>query len=265
MNKSGRFFLAMIALLAVLIGGLIGGVWYATYRDTHRRYTYVIVHGAWGGGWAFGEVDSMLTADGQKVFRPTLTGQGEKMHLANPDVNLETHIQDIVNLILFEKLDHVVLVGHSYGGMVITGVVDRIPERIACVIYLDAILPEDGESVITADNGVLKHPRTFKVDEHGSMLVDKAQLKKPLPHDENMPAGAFTMPITLQNQAVARAVPTNFILFVAKNQPIEKAHFYAFYQRAKARGWHTETFVSDHNAQWSHPREEADLLERLPR
>jgi len=252
--------LSLVLLVAIVIGGL----GYSTYRDTHRRFTYVIVHGAYGGGWAFGEVDALMTADGQKVFRPTLTGQGEKMHLANPDVTLETHIQDIVNLILFEKLHNVVLVGHSYGGMVITGVADRIPDRIKCVIYLDAILPEDGESSDTADNGILHHSKNVKLDAHGSMAVDPAQLKRPLPHDEPMPAGAFRVPISLKNQAVARAIPSNFILFVLKGNLAKDAKFYPFYLRAQARGWHTETFDSDHNAQWSHPRELADLLERLP-
>jgi pimeloyl-ACP methyl ester carboxylesterase len=251
--------------LTLIVAGVIAGLSYSTYRETHRRhFTYVIVHGAYGGGWAFGEVDAMMTADGQRVFRPTLTGQGEKMHLANPDVNLETHIQDIVNTILFEKLDNVVLVGHSYGGMVITGVVDRIPQRIKCVIYLDAILPEDGESADTADNGILHHSTTVKLDVHGSIPTTAKEMSKPLPHDEPMPAGAFRQPISLKNQTVARAIPTSFILFVAKGTKLRNAHFYPFYQRAIARGWHTETFTSDHNAQWSHPRELADLLERLP-
>src|SRR6187402_2884860 len=81
--------------------------------------TYVIVHGAWGGGWAFKEVERLLRADGHTVYRPTLTGQGEKVHLANPEINLTTHITDIVNVILWEDLRGIVLVGHSYGGAVI--------------------------------------------------------------------------------------------------------------------------------------------------
>ena len=109
--------------------------------------TYVLVHGAWGGGWAFREVDDLLTAQGHKVYRPTLTGQGERVHLATLDVGLETHITDVVNTVLFEELDDIVLMGHSYGGMVVTGVADRIPDRISQLIYLDAFVPEDGQSV----------------------------------------------------------------------------------------------------------------------
>ena len=106
--------------------------------------TFVIVHGAWGGGWAFREVDRLLRAEGHTVYRPTLTGQGERNHLANEAIDLDLHIQDVVNVILWEDLKDVVLVGHSYGGMVVTGVADRIPERIGCLVYLDALLPENG-------------------------------------------------------------------------------------------------------------------------
>lgn len=255
---------ALIPGLLLLIAIMVGGIGYSTYRDTHRRYTYVIVHGAFGGGWAFRDVDAMMTADGQKVFRPTLTGQGEKMHLANPSVDLNTHIQDIVNMILFEDLHNVVLVGHSYGGMVITGVVDRIPDRIKCVIYLDALLPVDGESADTADNRAMHHPKNVKLDANGSMPTTLAEMKKKLPHDEAMPAGAYRVPISLKNQDAVSRIPSNFILFLAKGKQPKDGKFYAFYLRALARGWHTETFTSDHNAQWSHPRELADLLERLP-
>jgi len=112
------------------------------------RNTYVVVHGAWGGGWDWRVVDSMLTRHGHTVVRVSLTGLGEKVHLASPDVGLTTHIMDVVNTILWEDLHDVVLVGHSYGGMVITGVADRIPERIRRLIYLDAMLPDSGESVM---------------------------------------------------------------------------------------------------------------------
>jgi len=260
--KSPRPLLAVGIVLLMLT--IIAGLSWATWQSTHRRFTYVLVHGAYGGGWNFREVDALLTADGQKVFRPTLTGQGEKYHVASLNITLDTHIQDIVNTILFEDLHDVVLVGHSYGGMVITGVADRIPDRIKCVIYLDALLPEDGESLETADNNVLKYTGKEKVDEHGSLIPTWVDLKKPLPHDEPEPSNAFRQPIALENQAIARAIPTTYVLFVAKGTDITKARFYAFYQRAVARGWKTIAFESDHNAQWSHPYELANLLEKLP-
>jgi len=115
--------------------------------------SYVFVHGAWGGGWMWQEVASILRANGHDAFPVTLTGVGERAHLATPEVNLSTHIEDVLNVIRYEDLTNVVLVGHSYGGMVITGVADRMPERFAHVVYVDAHLPEDGQS--NADlNGV---------------------------------------------------------------------------------------------------------------
>ena len=116
--------------------------------DVYKRqaYTYVLVHGASGGGWDWKTMDHLLTAEGHVVYRPTLTGLGEKMHLSNPDIDLTTHIMDITNVILFEGLNDVVLVGHSYGGMVITGVMNQIPGRIKHAVFLDAAAPEDGQS-----------------------------------------------------------------------------------------------------------------------
>lgn len=98
--------------------------------ETPSKPTIVIVHGAWGGGWAFKKVESLLRQKGFDVYRPQLTGQGDRVHLARPDIGLNTHIDDVVNTILYEDLRDIVLVGHSYGGMVISGVADRVPDRI---------------------------------------------------------------------------------------------------------------------------------------
>lgn len=103
-----------------------------------QQPTFVIVHGAWGGSWSFKKNDALLTENGFNVYRPNLTGQGERVHLASPDIDLNTHILDVVNTILYEDLHDIILMGHSYGGMVITGVADSIPERISHLIYMDA-------------------------------------------------------------------------------------------------------------------------------
>lgn len=116
--------------------------------------TFVIVHGAWGAGYEWKEVGRRLQADGNTVYRPTLTGMGERSHLSNPDIDLETHIMDVVNTILFEDLHDIVLVGHSYGGMVITGVADRLPDRLKQIIYVDAFLPENGEAANLPGRGL---------------------------------------------------------------------------------------------------------------
>jgi pimeloyl-ACP methyl ester carboxylesterase len=230
-----------------------------TSVDTHK-FTYVVVHGAWGGGWAFREVDRLLTADGHKVFRPTLTGQGEKVHLATSEINLTTHITDIANVILWENLHDVVLVGHSYGGAVITGVIDRLPDRIRDVIYLDAAILNNGESFNEAfGDDHLKQP-----DANGFYPPDRAAAAKPIPHDVPHPGKTMTEPIHLQNQEAAKKIPTTYVLYVPSGKTIEEARFYHFYQRAKERGWPTQILQSDHNAQWSHPKELVALLEKVP-
>jgi pimeloyl-ACP methyl ester carboxylesterase len=109
--------------------------------------TFVIVHGAFGGGWEWREVASLLRARGHAVFTPSLTGFAERIHLASPQTGLETHIQDILNLLIFEDLHQVILACQSYGGMVVTAVADRMSERLAHLIYLNALVPEDGQSV----------------------------------------------------------------------------------------------------------------------
>lgn len=108
--------------------------------------TFVLVHGAFTGGWYWSRVRPLLQAAGHTVFTPSLTGAGERVHLLSRAVTLETHIADIVNLLRYEDLREVVLVGHSYGGMVITGVADRAPERLARLVYLDAAVPANGQN-----------------------------------------------------------------------------------------------------------------------
>jgi pimeloyl-ACP methyl ester carboxylesterase len=107
--------------------------------------TYVLVHGAWHGSWCWKRVRRALQAAGHEVFTPTLTGVGERSHLASPSVNLSTHIADVVNLVRWEELSDVILCGHSYGGFVISGAADCIPDRIRALVYLDAFVPEDSE------------------------------------------------------------------------------------------------------------------------
>ena len=111
----------------------------------HPKHPVVLVHGASHGGWCWRDVRRRLQAKGLDVFTPTLTGLGERVHLRNADITLATHITDVVNVITWEELSGVVLVGHSLGGMVITGVCDALKDRIAHVIYLDAAVPENGE------------------------------------------------------------------------------------------------------------------------
>src|SRR5678809_1441420 len=109
--------------------------------------SFVLVHGAWSGGWCYHKVAERLRSRGHLVFTPTLTGQGERAHLTAGTINLSLHIEDVLAVFKYEQLRDVVLAGHSYGGMVVTGVADRAPERVAALAYLDAFLPEDGQSL----------------------------------------------------------------------------------------------------------------------
>ena len=111
--------------------------------------TYVLVGGAWIGGWAWKQVAQRLRAQGDEVYPVTLTGLGERVHLTRPEIDLDTHITDVVKLMEFEDLHGVILVGHSYAGIVVTGVADRAGDRLAQLVYLDSGPFEDGESMLT--------------------------------------------------------------------------------------------------------------------
>ena len=111
--------------------------------------TFVLVHGAWHGGWCWRRVADRLERQGHKVFTPTLTGLGERSHLIGGDIELATHVADVVNLVKWEGLTDIVLVGHSYAGMVVNEVAERIGPSIASIVFLDAFLPQPGESLAT--------------------------------------------------------------------------------------------------------------------
>ena len=232
-------------------------------QTSAKRRTYVIVHGAWGGGWAWRTVGDVLTARGHVVFRPTLTGLGERAHLASPEIGLVTHISDVVNLLLYEDLRDVILVGHSYGGMVVTGVADRAHERIAHLAYIDALVPEDGESVMTVMT--LLSPELaaqIKGQTHGAFNIPTwvtAGAAPPTPVPQ--PARTFTEPIALKNNERRQRIPTSYILTVAHG--LDTDDFDGFAARAKAKGWNTSRMTANHNPQLSAPKELCSLLEQL--
>ncbi len=115
--------------------------------NASTQKTFLLCHGAWGGGFAWRKMHVLMQAAGHRLLTPSYTGLGERSHLANPSIDLDTHIQDILNVIQYEDLRDIVLVGHSYGGMVATGVADRARDRIAQAIYIDAFVPGDGQSL----------------------------------------------------------------------------------------------------------------------
>jgi pimeloyl-ACP methyl ester carboxylesterase len=219
--------------------------------------TIVIVHGAWGGSWAFRKVDAFLREKGFNVYRPQLTGLGERVHLSRRDIGLNTHIDDVVNLILFEDLHDIILVGHSYGGMVVTGVADRVPDRIRRLVYLDALLPNDGESVMSI---VGPQWAWLKKMIKGDYIVPPwVKPDQPPPKDEPQPLRTFTDPIALKNKARLK-VPATYILTVEAGKEAKNDDFWPQSQRAKERGWPVLQLRADHNAQWSAPEALVEML-----
>jgi pimeloyl-ACP methyl ester carboxylesterase len=225
--------------------------------ETTTKPTIVIVHGAWGGSWAWRRVEALLREKGYNVYRPQLTGLGERVHLSRSDIGLSTHIDDVVNTILYEDLHDIILVGHSYGGMVITGVADRVPDRIRRLVYLDAIVPNDGESLVSA---VGSRADWLKPMTKGDYIVPSwVKPDQPPPHDVPQPLKTFTDPISLKNNA-ARKVAATYILTVEAGKEAKDDDFWPQSQRAKQRGWPILQLTADHNAQWSAPVALVEML-----
>jgi len=114
-------------------------------KDHATPKTFVLVHGVFGGGWYWRRVSGVLQTKGHRVFSPTLTGLGERSHLLSKDINLDTHITDIVNVIKWEDLEDICLVAHSYGGVPASGAIEQIGSRVSSIVWVDAFKPEDGQ------------------------------------------------------------------------------------------------------------------------
>ena len=125
----------------------------AMARPAPRSSTFVLVHGSSQGGWCWRRVSDRLERRGHKVFTPTLTGLGERSHLMSPNVDLEMHITDIVNVIKWETLENIVLVGHSYGGWVLSGVAEQMLAAISSIVFLDAFVPDNGQKGLDLNSG----------------------------------------------------------------------------------------------------------------
>jgi len=228
--------------------------------------SFVLVHGAWHGSWCWKRVRSLLQAQGHDVFTPTLTGVGERSHLLSHDVNLETHILDIVNLIRWEELSDVVLCGHSYAGCVITGVADRLPDRIRALIYLDAFVLKNGESLQQQlpeqqRNQLLENARSadgwkvppipaevFKVNATDRDWVNRQCTVQPI--------GTFQ-----QNIALTGGVDKiKNITYVLAGGFVEGSPFPRFFEQAKVNGWNTRVIGCGHDVMLDEPEELASVL-----
>jgi pimeloyl-ACP methyl ester carboxylesterase len=119
-------------------------------------HTFVLVHGAWHGGWCWRRVADILERQGHKVFTPTLTGLGERSHLMRAGIDVTTHVTDVANLMKWERLSNVVLCGHSYGGMVVSGVAETMAAQIGSIVFLDAFVPDNGDSMAELTSGAVR-------------------------------------------------------------------------------------------------------------
>ena len=229
--------------------------------------TFVLVHGAWSGGWCYFKVAERLRALGHRVFTPTLTGQGERSHLTGTAINLTLHVIDVLNVFHYEHLDDVVLAGHSYGGMVITGVGDRIPERIRALVYLDAFLPQDGQSLFDINipantqnfiaragtiGGLAVPPPPaafFNVNRNDAVRVD--ELATPFP------IGCFTEKIKLSGKqdSIGKHV------YVHSTVLPRESPFKPFYERVKNDpAWSAHTLACGHDAMLDLPDDVTRIL-----
>jgi pimeloyl-ACP methyl ester carboxylesterase len=249
-----------LRFVALLIGFVLLAPVGAQTNSPAEKYTFVLVHGATAGGWEWKSTGKFLTDDGHTVYRATLTGLGEREHLNGPNIDLQTHIDDVVNLILYEDLHDVVLTGHSYGGMVITGVIDRIPDRILHVVYLDAAVPDDGMSMFALLGGDgARDPKRFSA---GFMQVPWVKPGAKPPHSVKQSIKCFDQPVSYKNPAALK-LPVTYVAFIPKDKSAdERAKSDQSWQRADARGWTIKTFPGTHVAMTEDPRGVATLIEQ---
>jgi pimeloyl-ACP methyl ester carboxylesterase len=221
--------------------------------------TFVLVHGAWHGGWCWRRVADRLTAKGHYVVAPTLSGVGERSHLPPDSINLTTHINDVIGEIKWKDLSGIVLVGHSYAGMVITGVAEQLQKRIAAIVYLDAFMPADGQSLYDlthtpaqTEKAIPPRPAAyFNVNAADSAWVDS----KLTPH----PTQCFTekLKVTGAYQAIPKKVYIRAPLF--KSAPFDTA----LAQCRADHSWKTETVTCGHDVMIDQPAELTAILEKL--
>ena len=182
--------------------------------------TFVLIHGAWHGGWCWRHVVRLLREQGHEVHAPTLTGLGDRAHLASREIDLDTHIRDVLGLIEAEELQDVVLVGHSYAGMVITGVADRVPDKIRRLVYFDAFVPENGKALtdyVGPERAAHQKQEGKETGTIGPMPAAALGLTRPediawaTRRQVRHPIGTMTQPLSLSNEAAVARLPKAFV------------------------------------------------------
>ena len=229
--------------------------------------TYVLVHGAWSGAHSFRRVRPPLQTAGHAVFTPSLTGLGERAHLVSPLVTLSTHVRDVVNLVLFEDLADIVLVGHSYGGAVITGGIEYIGDRISHLVFLDAFVPKNGESIDVllgrARRGVVADvPPQWLVPPAERSFDSAAEAEwanaRRLPH----PVACFAEPLVLRRPLEDHDFALTYIKATAdsRSAPGGPAFWDAAEHASAHERWQYHEIATNHMVQHNAPDALADVL-----
>ncbi len=226
--------------------------------------TFVLCHGGWAGGWQWHEVATLLRAAGHEVFTPTFTGLGERAHLANPDVDLNTYIEDILMVLKYEDLRNVILLGYSISGAVVTGVAEEAAERIGHLVYLDAYVLEDGQSV--ADQ--LGEEIMVGLQQVAHMYGDGWRVPHD-PPDADRRTDQSIRPILnhlkIGNPAAAK-LPRTFIYCTQGAQDIGSLHYPLAQAAKKAKvddKWRYHELNTGHTPMWTKPQELVNLLLEL--
>lgn len=230
--------------------------------------TFVLCHGAWGGGWSWTRVARCLREAGHEVFTPTYTGLGERAHLLSRDTDLATHIEDVRGVIRYEALDDFVLVGHSYGGMVISGVADREWEKISRLVYLDAFLPQDGQCLNDLTGPDRTRATIGSANDRGEgwkVPRPEGSISPALPEADQawlwdltcmQPLATFTQPLQLSGNHLKIA---DKVYVLASENPGSPFHQFAEWTRGQD-GWRTFDLPTHHHLLQSMPAETADIL-----
>jgi pimeloyl-ACP methyl ester carboxylesterase len=232
---------------------------------------YVLIHGAWHGGWCWDRVAPLLRAAGHEVHAPTLTGLSERAHLLSPSVGLDTHTEDVVRLLDVLDLRDVVLVGHSYAGQIVTAATDRRPERIARRVHLDAFVGSDGETARELLPETVGHHWAESAEEAGFGWLVPVRTLSVLGVTEQADVDWLTPKLTphpwktytdaLDLSGAGDAVPAAFVECVSWMRV-----FRAQAERARERGWPVHELDTGHEAMVTAPQALAEvLLELAPR
>ncbi|MBC7801268.1 MAG: alpha/beta fold hydrolase [Gemmatimonadaceae bacterium] len=230
--------------------------------------TYVLVHGAYGGGWIWRDVAEGLRRLGHRVWTPTQTGLGERVHLMSRQITVDTHIDDVASVIETDELRDIILVGHSYGGMAVTGVADRMTDRIRHIVYLDALIPENGDTAFTIlPPGLAESRRKVAREQGGGVALPVPGpeafpipdgpakdwfMRRLRPH----PIGTYESPVRLTKPAGA-GLPVTYVSYT--NPPL--ASIEPSRQRARAKpGWRYIELPVPHDVEVPMPEKVVDLL-----